>query len=898
MLDRWSRNTKQKKLLLFLGFYTILFLIAFLLAYSPFLLEGKSFIWSSDGRNQHYPMYVYIGRAIRKYILGFFKGNFSIPLFDLSLGLGGDIIGYMNSWGINDPLVLTATFVPTKYIEILYGFLAIFRVYLAGLSFIFLCKYFKKPILHGIIGSIVYCFSGYAITCSMRHPYFIVPMIQLPLLIVGLDKILKREKPYIFIFTIFYSAICEYYHLYMMTILLILYAFIRFFELYQEKRIKQFFQAVGRATEYYILGIGLSAVVLLPSVYSFLTATRAGYSNYNGSYTWPWYRTRLLRFIAPPGGWDDMAFASIVLFSVILLFFSKQKLALKQITVLSLLIYLTSIGGLIMNGFQYASNRWTFGLVLVLSFVVVEMLPDLLELSPKNQTICIFTLCVYAIFAFSTKVTRKTNYVLIGILFLSLTLLILTLWRKTPKEILEMNVFSKKWKSTKRYQAILCLFLVICNVGINAIYKFSGDQGNYIKEFQKLGKETELLEQTVERELEPYLLNNAKGRADSRLFNVNRAMDWHIPGMLNYNAAVNGNIADFWNEIENCGNNVKFSTRSTEQQTIATTLLSGKYYVEKMDSKISYAPYGYIPIKQTEKENLIYENIYALPWGYTYDQNKTISYNALSNLNGLQKQELMLQTIALEGIKNDSAMEFIDFSEKNLPYKIEYKNCIWKDGILTVEKENATVMLSFDMPSNVEGYLRLGNFDINESGLASFRVKVSCNGISRTAQSLSHLYTWYYGRENYLFNLGYSQAERKTLTITFPVKGIFKLGNIELYALPMDNYVDQVETLREEPLENIKMGTNCISGTINLSKDKILCMSIPYSKGWTATVDDRKVEIQRGNYMFIAIPVTKGNHNIEFIYCSPGIRLGAVISVICFGIVLSMIFCERKKRKV
>lgn len=889
---------KPKKLLLFLGLYTILFLITFVLAYSPFLLEGKSFIWSSDGRNQHYPMYVYIGRAIRKYILGFSKGNFSIPLFDISLGLGGDIIGYMNSWGINDPLILTAAFVPTKYIEILYGFLAIFRVYLAGLSFIFLCKYFKKPILHGIIGSIVYCFSGYAITCCMRHPYFVVPMIQLPLLIVGLDKILKREKPYIFVFAIFYSAICEYYHLYMMTILLVLYAFIRFFELYRENRIKQFFQAVGRTTGYYMLGIGLSAVVLLPSVYCFLTATRAGYSNYNGSYTWPWYRTRLLRFIAPPGSWDDMAFAAIVLFSVILLFFSKQKWVLKQITVLSLLIYLTSIGGLIMNGFQYSSNRWTFGLVLVLAFVIVEMLPDLLELSPRNQMICIFTLCVYAIFAFSTKATRKTSYVLIGILFLSLTLLILTLWKNTPQKTLKTKAFIKKLEASQYCQAILCLFLVICNVGINGIYKFSEDQGNYMKEFQEFGKETELLEETAERELEPYLLNNPKGRGDSTLFNVNRAMDWHIPGMLTYNAAVNGNIADFWNEIENCGNDVKFSTHSTEQQTMATTLLSGKYYVEKMDSKISYAPYGYIPVKQTENENLIYENIYALPWGYTYDQNKTISYEALSKLNGIQKQELMLQAIALEDIKNDSAMEFIEFSERKLPYEIEYKNCMWKDGILTVEKENATAILSFNMHSNVEGFLRLENFDINKSGLASFRVRVVCNSISRTAQTLSHLYTWYYGRENYLFNLGYSQEERKTLTITFPVKGTFELGNIELYALPMDNYVNQVEALREEPLENIKMDTNCVLGTIDLSKDKILCMSIPYSKGWTVTVDDKKVEIQRGNYMFMAIPVPKGHHNIKFTYCSPGIRLGAIISIVCFGIVLGMIFCDRKKHKI
>ena len=45
--------------------YTVVFLVTFLLTYSPFLLARKSFIWDFDGQYQHYPILVYVGRYLR-----------------------------------------------------------------------------------------------------------------------------------------------------------------------------------------------------------------------------------------------------------------------------------------------------------------------------------------------------------------------------------------------------------------------------------------------------------------------------------------------------------------------------------------------------------------------------------------------------------------------------------------------------------------------------------------------------------------------------------------------------------------------------------------------------------------------------------------------------------------
>lgn len=264
-------------------------------------------------------------------------------------------------------------------------------------------------------------------------------MIILPLLVVGTDKILKNEPPYVLIFSVLYAALCGYYHLYMMTILIGMYAIVRFFDLYKSDHLKNFFSVAGRGIFSYCLGIGLSAIIFFPGIAQFLSSGRSGYSNYFGSYNWSYYSTRLLRLIAPPGSKDDMAFAAIALFALALLLFAKRRDLLKKLTVLAFAIYMTSIGGFIMNGFQYSSNRWTFGLVLVVSFVVVEMLPELLNISGKQQMICIAVLCVYIFAALSTTTARKLAYVLVGIAFLALTSMVLMMQIKVtePLELYE-----------------------------------------------------------------------------------------------------------------------------------------------------------------------------------------------------------------------------------------------------------------------------------------------------------------------------------------------------------------------------------------------------------------------------------------------------------------------------
>lgn len=879
----WIKSSKRKKVGLFLLIYTFLFSLIFISAYGILLKAGKSFILSTgDGRNQHYPVLIYVGRYLRQIVINLLHGKIEIPLFDLNLAMGGDIITTLNYYGFGHPLYLLAAFVPTVHIEALYNILGIFRMYLAGISFMCFERYYGKRISYALIGALVYICSGYVILSTVGHPYFVEPVIQLPLLIVGIDMVIQRKKPYLFIGMVFYSALCGFYFLYIMTIMLGFYALVRFFDVYFKERIKEFVCMMGRIIWTYLAGVGLGAPLFLPSLVGLFTSDRGtskkvfNYFSYGLNY----YRDNTLRFVAPGGSYEILFMAAVTLFALtIFVFFHRgQYRTLKVLLGICVMFYVLPLGGSIMNGFTYPSQRWAFGFSLLLSYIVVEMLPELLALSKKQELFCFCVVLYYGLCVFAGARNRTVNYV-IGFAMLLVTLITLILFG-------HMRTIS----------VLACLIVIIGNIGICGIYFFASDQGKLVNRYNVYGEETKRVMTAIEREGIPYAEKH-EGRIDNWPVTWNLGPVWRVPTTSMYWSMVNENIVSFYQKLENIRQSDSAHTiKGTNSRTYMGALLSTKYFLLD-ESKKPYIPYGYSLVEQTSGGTLIYENQYALPWGYTFDS--YMPETLMENKNGLEREETMLQSIVLEhdvdGIPVGEPMSTI----RTLPYEItKFDNGEWNGGTLKVNKDSAKMILEFEAPVAAELYLRIEGLNIDNSGQSLFYINTKCEKVEESLAVSSNSYSWHYGREDYLVNLGYSEDKRTTCTITFPKKGTYKMEDIQLFALPMEKYSQRVEALREEPLENIVWETNKVSGTVDLSKNKILCMSIPYSKGWTAKVDGQKVEIMKGNYMFMALSLTAGHHDIEFTYCTPGLKVGIAASLFSAGVVIYLGYQEKRKRRV
>ncbi|WP_371298192.1 YfhO family protein [Paraeggerthella sp.] len=139
----------------------------------------------------------------------------------------------------------------------------------------------------------------------------------------------------------------------------------------------------------------------------------------------------------------------------------------------------------------------------------------------------------------------------------------------------------------------------------------------------------------------------------------------------------------------------------------------------------------------------------------------------------------------------------------------------------------------------------------------------------------SHLYG---GKDEWLVNMGYSKEPQTSITLHFDLKGDYRFTNMSVVCQPVKNMSNRIDALKADPVEDLKFGTNEITASIDASKPKALFLSVPYSKGWTATVDGKPAEIKRANTAFMALELEPGHHEIELRYLTPGLREGMILS--------------------
>ena len=89
------------------------------------------------------------------------------------------------------------------------------------------------------------------------------------------------------------------------------------------------------------------------------------------------------------------------------------------------------------------------------------------------------------------------------------------------------------------------------------------------------------------------------------------------------------------------------------------------------------------------------------------------------------------------------------------------------------------------------------------------------------------------------------------------------------------------------------------TATISTEKDVPVFFSIPYESGWTAYVNGEKADIERVNVGFMAIRVNAGtNVEIEFVYETPGLLLGGLITLLCIALLCALSAVHARGRKV
>lgn len=118
---------------------------------------------------------------------------------------------------------------------------------------------------------------------------------------------------------------------------------------------------------------------------------------------------------------------------------------------------------------------------------------------------------------------------------------------------------------------------------------------------------------------------------------------------------------------------------------------------------------------------------------------------------------------------------------------------------------------------------------------------------------------------------------------TLRTSGIYTANDVTLsltdYALSSDAAV-----LRKTAADKFTVDNNGFTATVTRDKKSLVFFSVPYDKGWTATVNGNEVEVEKVNVGFMAVAVDDGVSEIRFNYKNTGLELGVSVTVITAAI--------------
>ncbi len=932
----FSARFLQKRRAYFLC-YTGAFCLLSFIAFFPLLYNGKSLIWKPDGLTQHYNALVYIGnwgRTILRTLIT--EHRLSVPLWDFSIGYGSDVLTTLHYYVIGDPLNLLSILTPVRFTEYLYSGLVVLRMYLAGLSFACFCFQMKQRRTAVLAGSLAYAFCGYSLSLAAMHPYFINPMIYLPLLLLGTERVMQKKSPHLLIGMTALSAVSNFYFFYMLAVLVILYCVIRFLTTRHDKWGKELLCSAGRVLAAALLGTAIAAFILLPVILQFLSDSRSGSElTYSMLYDLDYYEQFFDEFLSLrySSNWTYLGYAPPALLCVFLLFLKKdtqKRLAgLRAAFVLLTLMLLLPAAGSAMNGFSYTANRWGFGYSFLVCLILVLLWPELFRLSHREKAGLLGLSFLYlALLIFLGGAGSPEA-------FAGLALLLLSLAAASSGPGLFCFVRQKQLQQKLPQTAVI--FFLVFGICTNAVSYSQIYADSYTSRFVDLGQGSEELEHTASGMMSLFYPNQGTffRFAQDLVPTRNDSLNTRTNTIHYYWSLSNGSITRFFDELAIPFEERAFKYDDVDNRASLHALASVRYYLsEDPNSRLPWSFTNTQVYEYLGDQYYVSETAETLPLGYTYDG--YISREQYDSLTYIQRQQALTQGLLCDAIPTGSEAAELHFQDSSLPYEISCSEDVLEmNGSFYAAAPGAQLTLTFSSPADCETYLliqgmqaeSLNELDLYTTEPFSLLPDFSWSSLSRYEQNrirrdarhspnaarftlncrseyVDTDFSYYasltessFDRTDFLINLGYSEEGQTQAVLTLPYAGIYSFSSLEVLSLPMSPLAGQIDALSQETLENITFGTNQITGTINLSRDKLLCLSIPWSSGWKLLVDGQEAELFPANTMYMGAALTAGSHTIELSYRTPGLKAGMIISAGASALWLALYLYRRRNRR-
>ncbi len=844
-----TRKQRLKYFLTYTAFFCVMFFLCFGIYFKSY---NKSFLRVVDGLEQHYIIFMNCGKWIREIFKNIFiNHNFIIPLWNNGIGYGADIL---TSNGAYYPDVFNwlSIFIPSKFSEIGFNISLVLKFYVAGLAFSYFGFYKKQSFWAVLTGTIIYVFSG-VMYVAFIESFFINPMYIFPIVMVGVDKLLKEKKSKLYVISLAYTFINYFYFGYMISIFIFIYCLLSFaIDKDIEKNISNFFNIIMRFIVCSIISIGISMIVVLPILLVLGGAGRLGLETYIPKlYEKKWYVGFVKGFITSysMSGRDAfIGFGALSLPAVMCIFVQNNKYTKQKIEFILITIGLCiPIIGSIMNGFSYYSNRWSFVYSLVVSYMVVLAMQEFRNLSKKN--IITIVLCAFLYAGIIIIRLRQTEQAI-------LTAIVLMLF-------CTFICIISNWISENWYK-YLYLILGVVSVIVSSHYNYSEEYANATKAEVEYGTALGSVMNNGGVSLLKQIDVSDGSRYDENNLGRIRNASWiyGVSGMDFYISIYNNFIDNFHNKLGLLTGASPMDYHGLNRRTELDALLGVKYYI--VNSKnTNNKPYGYdnLELKTNDGKFEVYTpyNNSQLVYGFK----KSIKQSDYDKLSPYDRQQVLMQAIVVEDEVANNSLDELNIKNDKIDYEVESRQNIYINNNEYLSTSNeATLDLNFKNVNNSEIYVYFDNIDYENNNISWYNVKIQAynnntaiSGAKETVCGLNYKNHMYGGKHYYLVNLGYVEDNVNKIRLKFD-KGKYSIDDIVVYVKPKEEIQNSINNLHNVAT-NIKTSTNKFEYNLNLEEKENIFISLPYSKGWKVYVNGERVPVIKVDDAFMAISLEK-----------------------------------------
>ena len=879
------QQKEHKALFILLSFFMPLLILLAALAGLHVTPFGEKTLLIADANGLYVNYLGYVGRMVR--------GQEGI-IYSFEKGLGGNLMPNVGITMLNPFFSLFGLFNLRDY-PLAYTLVCVLNCSLCGLTmYLFVAGVYGHK-CSNLLFSTAYALMGFNVA-NVFQVFFFTGAHVLPLLVLGLRKIIQGKSPLLYISALGYAVLTSYYFGFMLCTASVFFFLLAFWLNHQELDGKK-----GRLISKYALsslcGGLIGALIWLPSLVG-ISGGRLEQTHIT-DFSFGEYMPLLemgAKFFTGANNGNEMingrpnVFVGILPVALVILYFLNQEINRRRKTAAGLAIgfYLLSFyiiafnmlmhGGTVTNWFNY---RYSFVFSFVLLIIAAEEWQYLDKLSVSDCKKCVIILLVGTVLIFS----RKYDFVMGGEVLLDFALLLLM-----------FGAYYLYRKDSKKNNRQVLEYMILLVTSLQLMLNFVISTHNLIKE--KIWDNPVSEYQNTIDKVYPLVKGLRRGDSDFYRIEVNKQRTGNCgndPMLYGYDGVGHSGSYErnfVRSEVSKLGVHW-YQTRNYYQEGIpaATDTLLGLKYIIAQENLTEEKDYqnatnmDKLALFQSLEDYDIYYNPDALPVSFlseaAIDVVETDFADTFHNLNstwtaisGQDKPVLVEENdINFRAINLFDGLEITAESARSLTEKYEAEAEIAKADPVSASKASEMKAADKTQLPEYSAYIEF-TFTAKQNGA----VYTYNRGMMTETEGSYEPVLEYLGT--------YQKGDVVTGYIPVVTDYVNRIGFEEICGRFRVAYADNsalhemATIVKNRPCTIEKVKESHLCGKFTAKAGQKLMFTIPYDEGWTCWIDGEEVPINMVLGVFMAVDAPEGIHSYKMIFFPTGMKTGIGLSAV------------------